>query len=263
MAEVTVIVTMFGRGGNWPDIRAGVRKQRTACELWVWDNRGGPSLRGADAQFKSPRNLICWPRWFIAAHAPTELVVIVDDDLVFGDRDVVGDLCDSLKRERPQTLVGAEGVSLRRGASYWPKDRRLMECRRGRFQRSCPERGQGCSSRHPEGALHRGPTLRPHEPTHGAPLCGGRRRHRRVGIDRGETGQGAPGDRLLDWTVEGLRRHPRTHGPLRPAGLAVSSRCGAKTLFQMKGIRLGVHAALDGKPRNAPISGTHPRKGPP
>lgn len=129
MAEVTVIVTMFGRGGNWPDIRAGVGKQRTACELWVWDNRGGPSLRGADAQFKSPRNLICWPRWFIAAHAPTELVVIVDDDLVFGDRDVVGDLCDSLKRERPQTLVGAEGVSLRRGASYWPKDRRLMECR--------------------------------------------------------------------------------------------------------------------------------------
>jgi hypothetical protein len=129
MADVTVIVTMFGRSGNWPEIHAGVRKQRVACELWVWDNRGGPALRGADAQFKSPRNLICWPRWFIAAHAPTDLVVVVDDDLVFGDRDVVGDLCCALRRERPGTLVGAEGVSLRRGASYWPRDRRLMECR--------------------------------------------------------------------------------------------------------------------------------------
>lgn len=129
MAEVTVIVTMFGRTGNWPDIRAAVRKQRLPCELWVWDNRGGPALRGADAQFRSPRNLMCWPRWFAAAHAPTDFVVIADDDLVFRDRDVVGDLCDAVRRERPGTLVGAEGVSLRRGASYWPRERRLMECR--------------------------------------------------------------------------------------------------------------------------------------
>lgn len=128
MAEATVIVTMFGRTGNWSDIRAGVRKQRTKCNLWVWDNRGGPTLRGADAQFMSPQNLICWPRWFIAAHAPTDLVVIADDDLVFGDRDVVGDLCDALRREPSGTLVGAEGVSLRRGASYWPRERRLIEC---------------------------------------------------------------------------------------------------------------------------------------
>jgi hypothetical protein len=127
MAEATVIVTMFGRSGNWPEIRAAVRKQRAKCELWVWDNRGGPTLRGADAQFKSPKNLICWPRWFVAAHASTDVVVILDDDLVFDDRDVVGDLCDALKRERPGTLVGAEGVSLRRGASYWPKDRRFSD----------------------------------------------------------------------------------------------------------------------------------------
>lgn len=128
MADVTVIVTMFGRGGNWPAIREGVRKQKAACELWVWDNRGGPALRGADAQFRSPRNLICWPRWFVAAHAATDVVVIMDDDLVFADRDVAGDLCHSLERERPGTLVGAEGVSLRPGASYWPLNRRLMEC---------------------------------------------------------------------------------------------------------------------------------------
>lgn len=128
MADVTVIVTMFGRSGNWPDIREGVRRQKAACSLWVWDNRGGPPLKGADAQFRSPTNLMCWPRWFIAAHASTEMVVIVDDDLVFADGGVVGDLCAALEGERAGTLVGAEGVSLRRGASYWPSDRRLLGC---------------------------------------------------------------------------------------------------------------------------------------
>jgi hypothetical protein len=126
MPDATVILTMFGRSANWPAIRTGIKRQSAACEIWVWDNRGGPKLRGADAQFISPRNLVCWPRWFLATQAPTDVVIIADDDLFFSARDVVSSICDSLAGLPQGALVGAEGVALRRGHSYWPRHRDVV-----------------------------------------------------------------------------------------------------------------------------------------
>jgi hypothetical protein len=87
----------------------------------MWDNRNVPhgQLLHPEREWRiaSTRNLACAARWFVAAHATTPYVLIMDDDLMPSDPGVVADTLAACRAYdgRP---VGAVGVILEPGKPY-------------------------------------------------------------------------------------------------------------------------------------------------
>lgn len=118
--DLTVVLTNWKRPAN---VAAIVEKiVRLGCHdapIWLWDNSDTPGqLHHNIAEFVRPSwNAKCAGRWWLAAQAQTEFVLIMDDDLVPSDERVFADTVAALKQYdgRP---VGAVGVRLLPGKRY-------------------------------------------------------------------------------------------------------------------------------------------------
>jgi len=99
--------------------------------LFVWDNSPDQVFKDprADWIVHSSRNAKCCARWWMAAHAETPWILVMDDDLVPSDPDVLSDLITSLTRYS-SVPVGATGVILEPSAPYWQCRHVGLECER-------------------------------------------------------------------------------------------------------------------------------------
>lgn len=106
MRTITVCLTNYRRPQNTYQILAALRAQAPPVDIYLWNN-GDPERFPADWLVESSRNTVCLSRWWMACHAKTQLVVILDDD-VFPAR------ADSLARLaaccQPQNAVGPIGA---------------------------------------------------------------------------------------------------------------------------------------------------------
>lgn len=108
--EITVVLTNYLRPANMPAILAALASQSVAHQLFVWDNSPDQSFesRQADWIVRSSLNAKCGARWWLAAHANTPWVVVLDDDLLPADERVLADTLAKLIEHH--SIIGATGV---------------------------------------------------------------------------------------------------------------------------------------------------------
>jgi hypothetical protein len=110
--EITVVLTNYLRQTNMPAILAALAAQTVPHRLFAWDNSPDQSFeaRQADWIVRSSLNAKCGARWWLAAHADTPWVVVLDDDLLPADERVLADTLAKLVEHR--SAIGATGVIL-------------------------------------------------------------------------------------------------------------------------------------------------------
>jgi hypothetical protein len=122
--ELTVVITNWQRPENTIQVIESLRGQSLKPRICLWDNSFDSGLQPGSIAFYDPyiavrssANYKCVARWFLAAHADTEYVAILDDDLMPADTEVLSDTVAALERldGRP---VGAWGVGLQPGKRY-------------------------------------------------------------------------------------------------------------------------------------------------
>jgi hypothetical protein len=128
--ELTVVLTNYLRPANMAVILDALASQTLPHQVFVWDNSPEQSFAGqADWVVRSSRNAMCSARWWLAAHAETPWVLVMDDDLAPADQRVLADLLEKLAEHAP-TPVGAAGVILDPSIAYSECPRVGLECSR-------------------------------------------------------------------------------------------------------------------------------------
>lgn len=117
--RTTVCLLNWKRPENISAVIRSVSSQVPRPDVFLWNNGPDIESEGVDWYVRSSLNKRCWPRWFMARHAETEFVCVLDDDVAFGDMRVLQDMVDLLVSQGSQrTIVGPCGVTLRDGVSY-------------------------------------------------------------------------------------------------------------------------------------------------
>jgi hypothetical protein len=118
--SVTVVVTHYLRSANVALLLETLRRQTVKPVLFVWDNSPGQDFDdpGVDWVIRSSRNAQCAPRWWMASHASTDLVLIHDDDLMPAHSRVLATTVDAAARAAP-FAIGSSGVILDHHLGYW------------------------------------------------------------------------------------------------------------------------------------------------
>lgn len=119
MADITVCLLSWKRPGNIPLVLDSITSQSVKARVFLWDNGEVPvEDPRIDWLVRSSVNMVCWPRWFMAAHADTPWVCTLDDDLSFADRHVLRDGIRAAEPLEPDQLVGPFGRRLSKELSY-------------------------------------------------------------------------------------------------------------------------------------------------
>lgn len=105
-----------------PVILERLRAQSLETTIFVWDNSPAQDFDDprVDWIVRSSRNARCAARWWMAAQAQTDFVLVHDDDLAPSDPAVLADTLEGAARAAP-FAVGASGVILA-GHSYWKSE---------------------------------------------------------------------------------------------------------------------------------------------
>ena len=118
--EVTALLLNWKRPENLKRTIASLRSQSIPVAIWLWNNN--PEDRtpyDVDQKFEAPRNFYCWPRWLLGSLIDTEFLFTLDDDLTFGDGEVLVDALSYLKQLPLTSIVGYCGVQLDSDRNYW------------------------------------------------------------------------------------------------------------------------------------------------
>lgn len=122
MHDVTVCLTNWRRPALLVQLVQDILKQDLRAEVFLWNNGDEIDVDGVDWVVNSTRNMICWPRWFMAAHSNAEFVVVIDDDVRMKTSSVLTKALSVLCSSHFNTIVGIEGVNLIRGKNYQEAD---------------------------------------------------------------------------------------------------------------------------------------------
>lgn len=118
--ELTIVLTNYLRPNNMQVILDALAQQTQPHRVFVWDNSpegSFPSGRG-DWVVRSSQNARCSARWWLAAHAETPWVLVMDDDLVPAHLDTLAFTVQKL-REYSGCVVGAAGAQLAAARHYF------------------------------------------------------------------------------------------------------------------------------------------------
>jgi GT2 family glycosyltransferase len=138
---ITALLLNYKRRDNLIKIISGLRQQTIPVEIFVWNNNPIDSTRfDADMQINSERNLMCSPRWLMAAFATTKYVFSLDDDLFIREPKLLENSIALLEESNIEAL-GYTGVKLREDLNYWrskhissnPKMDATVDIIKGRF----------------------------------------------------------------------------------------------------------------------------------
>ena len=112
MKRATALLTSFERQKNLDRIITNLREQTEAIDIFLWNNCAEDKTEyPVDLQINSSKNLMCWPRWFMANYATTDYVFSLDDDLIFTDNHVIRDAINYLD-SNDCSAIGYSGVRI-------------------------------------------------------------------------------------------------------------------------------------------------------
>jgi hypothetical protein len=127
MHAVTVCLTNWKRPVLFDTALASVQKQSVPHSIFIWNNGEARLFPRVEWEVQSSINRSCWPRWFMATHAQSEFVCIMDDDVQLGDENILADGIELLKHLPDKSILGIEGVNLIEHVSYFQSDH--IRCR--------------------------------------------------------------------------------------------------------------------------------------
>lgn len=118
----TVILLNWKRPFNLPRICEMLRNQNVKLKIVVWSNESMPDSKWDLDDFVYARsNLVCWPRWFMAAQVDTDYLICMDDDLCPERMDAMQSLLECADRyASSNNIIGIEGVRLTPSKPYFP-----------------------------------------------------------------------------------------------------------------------------------------------
>ncbi len=108
---ITIILTNYRRPNNMLTILDSLMMQSIIPEIFLWDNSPEQTFQDKRVKWiiRSSLNAKCSARWWLAQHADTPLVAVMDDDLAPADQHVLRDTVNHL---HSHAAVGATGVVL-------------------------------------------------------------------------------------------------------------------------------------------------------
>lgn len=119
--NLTVCLLNWKRPENLRRILDALARQTVRPKIFLWNNSPEPFRHEAiDWQIDSSCNLICSPRWWMAAHAETEFVASLDDDLIPADDRVFEDALQLAAGQPDDRVIGPVGCLLPPGQPYFP-----------------------------------------------------------------------------------------------------------------------------------------------
>jgi hypothetical protein len=118
--ELTVVLTNYLRPNNMQVILDALALQSLPHRVLVWDNSPNSSfpVERADWVVQSSQNARCSARWWLAAHAETPWVLVMDDDLAPAHPNTLAFTIEKL-REHAGKVIGAAGVQLTATRHYF------------------------------------------------------------------------------------------------------------------------------------------------
>jgi GT2 family glycosyltransferase len=118
MKKATALLLNWKRQENLKKVIESIRSQSVPIEIFLWNNNIDDRTQyDVDLQIHSNKNLMCWPRWFMANYASTEYVFSLDDDLIIKDEKVIEDCLEYANKN--QVSIGYTGVILDSSKDYW------------------------------------------------------------------------------------------------------------------------------------------------
>jgi hypothetical protein len=140
-SSLTIVLTNWKRSENLRLIIDQLLSQTLKPELFLWNNGDTFESPPIAWQVDSSRNVLCWPRWFMASMASTEFVAVMDDDLIFSDATVLEDAITFMRSLAPETIVGMCGLLLDPAKPYrdgehrtsLPGEDQVVDIVKGRF----------------------------------------------------------------------------------------------------------------------------------
>ena len=112
-AEMTIILLNYKRPKHIPIILDSIRRQTVKPVIFLWNN-GDDDVNSPeiDRYEKSPHNVGCMARWFLAREADTPFVMSLDDDFCFGRDDALEDIIRLLREsDDPARIIGPTGCT--------------------------------------------------------------------------------------------------------------------------------------------------------
>jgi hypothetical protein len=129
----TLILTNWRRRDNLEKIVQSSHHQIGDKKIVIVDNASDdPQNRfqfdSGEVEIIPRRNeLKCWERWLVSKNYNSEFICIMDDDLNFTHDGVLED-CRKYMEENPHVdAIGAEGVKLQKGLSYWGVEHKISK----------------------------------------------------------------------------------------------------------------------------------------
>ena len=118
--KATALLLSYSRQENLKKIIECLKRQSVEIEIFLWNNNPEDSTKyDVDLQINSSRNLMCWPRWFMANYSSSNYVFSLDDDFIFKDDFVIADCISHCEHQKNKGAIGFFGVHLNKEKSYW------------------------------------------------------------------------------------------------------------------------------------------------
>jgi hypothetical protein len=112
MKLATALLLSYERQDNLRKIIDNLRKQSVDIDIFLWNNNPEDKTEyPVELQINSSKNLMCWPRWFMANYASTDYVFSLDDDLLMMDNRLIEQCIDYLSTHDCDA-IGYSGVKI-------------------------------------------------------------------------------------------------------------------------------------------------------
>jgi hypothetical protein len=119
-SKATALLLSYARQSNLLKIINSLRSQSAPIEIFLWNNNPLDKTKyDVDLQIDSSKNLMCWPRWFMANYASSDYIFSLDDDFIFRDEKVIEDCIFYCQKQNDKGAIGFFGVHLNKDKSYW------------------------------------------------------------------------------------------------------------------------------------------------
>jgi len=138
--QVTTCLLNWRRPRNLGRILDCLAEQSLRPTIFLWNNSPEPfSHPAVDWLVESNRNLVCWPRWWMAQAADSEFAAVMDDDLIPTDKQLLADAVEVARRQPPCRIIGPFGgrMGTRHYSRHDPihnvKEDAIVDIVKGRF----------------------------------------------------------------------------------------------------------------------------------
>lgn len=116
--SITIIFTNWRRKNNLKKIVEATKKQTTLPKIVIVDNASNDKEHSFESDedsvlvIKKDNSLMCWARWLESFNHDSEYICVMDDDLIFTNKDVINLCYQFMEKNKEIDCIGLEGVIL-------------------------------------------------------------------------------------------------------------------------------------------------------